>query len=184
MRRIAFYLISSFAILSLFGGFSSPANASALADPTVTEDEPDRVIRVDKPAPRVPENSISIDRSDSFEVKTSPISLLEYPITDGEHLRVIYTDGVVDATKSGACTVTTTAYTPMKKSHKAWVSGAFNRPSGCSSATANLYRYSGIVLYGSSSSVISANGSTVVFSATKWLFAVEGVARDRRLVRG
>jgi len=108
MRRIAFYLISSFAILSLFGGFPSPANASALADPTVTEDEPDRVIRVDKPAPRVPENSISIDRSDSFEVKTSPVSLLEYPITDGEHLRVIYTDGVVDATTSGACTVTTT----------------------------------------------------------------------------
>lgn len=167
MRRVFRLFMTFAATILLIGAIPISANAAETPNVPVTSDDPDRVIYVDSPAPRIPDDATVMSRSESLEVKTSPVSLLEYPVADGEHLMVVYNDGIVYAARAGACTVTSTAYTPVKNDNKAWISGAFNRSYGCDTTTGRITLYSGIVAYGQNSAVISPNGATVVISATK-----------------
>lgn len=167
MRPISRLFVAFAAAISLVAAAPIPSNAANLSDSSSASEEPDRVIYVDAPAPRVSDDATVVSRSESLEVKTSPESLLEYPVADGEHLMVVYTDGIVHATKAGKCTVTTSSYKPTKKSNKANATGAFSRSSACGNETAKIYLYQGIVNYADNSAYVYGNGATVVISASK-----------------
>lgn len=167
-------ILSAIATVFLVAVSATSAVASS-EDNSEREIKPDRVIFIDRPAPRLPD-AVPLNRSLStatMEVRTS--AMVEFPVQPepGETVRVIYSDAVTDviASAAGSCTESMTSYTPYKSGNQARVNGSFMRSTGCSAskgARVALYRST---LQAKRDSTVSNNGYTVSWGIGKDCYA-------------
>lgn len=160
MKKASITAIVGIFLLALGTSTSASASSSEERNAPPQDNQPDRVIYVDHPAPQAKQETSSGEKGEVYVA-----DLGEFPVIpeEGEAVRIIYTDAVtdisttvpVDATAAASCTHSVTVNTPYKTSNRARVSGSAMRSSGCSGNLGFTLR-----LYGANFE--RANGHTTV----------------------
>lgn len=155
LNRNATSIVTS-AMIAVGVLIGAPAQAADIPDTPPAATSPDRVIYVDGPAPAFQNDGA---KTASAEFAVVPAS--------GETIRVVYTDAVADISAAGACTESTTVYTPYKPSSTtARVNVAFSISTGCSSGKTGYAILYAVTAAANNSSFISNSGYTTSFSTT------------------
>jgi hypothetical protein len=157
---VASIIVTSTVLLVTMGTGAAYATSGESVPPP--DNQPDRTVYVNGPAPTPPEDSRILSNTEDDTTSSMVVEGDDFPVTPapGETVRVIYTNAVTDVTRAGSCTESITVDTPYKLQNRVFLTGWAMVSSGCGGgASFTLALYQAANFYTSTSVSVPNDGA-------------------------